>query len=167
MRVHSTLTLKPHFPFTDLWGEDAATAMRKAVHLRYQLIPTLNAAFHHMRTHSVPWIERAAEMVGGEERLLVRMYASQSQSTQFSAWLVEDDGVSDAPARITRFTFDEQTRKFTHVVSGNEVAPRWYRAADILLIERDGRQTQASVDLMMGSVKGEDNSIVILSRSFQ
>ena len=45
MRVHSTRTAKPHFPF--LWGDDAAAAMRLALNLRYQLVP-----YHYSNAHA-------------------------------------------------------------------------------------------------------------------
>ena len=37
MRVHSSINNLPHFPF--LYGEAAGDAMRKALNMRYQLIP--------------------------------------------------------------------------------------------------------------------------------
>ena len=37
MRVHSTLTAKPHFPFASLWGREASAAMRRSLELRYRL----------------------------------------------------------------------------------------------------------------------------------
>jgi alpha-glucosidase len=45
MRVHSTRTAVPHFPF--LWGDDAAAAMRLALNLRYQLVP-----YHYSNAHA-------------------------------------------------------------------------------------------------------------------
>jgi len=44
MRVHSTKTEVPHFPW--LWGPDAEHAMRKAVNLRYRFIPMLYSLAH-------------------------------------------------------------------------------------------------------------------------
>ena len=37
MRVHSSINNLPHFPF--LYGEAAGDAMRKALNMRYQLVP--------------------------------------------------------------------------------------------------------------------------------
>lgn len=45
MRVHSTNSDTPHFPF--LYGPDAANAMRKALNLRYQLVP-----YHYSNAHA-------------------------------------------------------------------------------------------------------------------
>jgi alpha-glucosidase len=45
MRVHSTRSAVPHFPF--LWGDDAAAAMRLALNLRYQLVP-----YHYSNAHA-------------------------------------------------------------------------------------------------------------------
>jgi alpha-glucosidase len=44
MRVHSDLTDRPHFPF--LYNDQAATAMRNALHLRYQLLPYTYSLAH-------------------------------------------------------------------------------------------------------------------------
>lgn len=44
MRVHSTNSAQPHFPF--LWGDEAANAMRKALDLRYRLVPMLYSLAH-------------------------------------------------------------------------------------------------------------------------
>mmetsp|Transcript_16053 Transcript_16053/g.39554 ORF Transcript_16053/g.39554 Transcript_16053/m.39554 type:complete len:853 (-) Transcript_16053:222-2780(-) len=45
MRVHSTLEDLPHFPF--LYGEEAGNAMRKALELRYRLLP-----YHYSLAHA-------------------------------------------------------------------------------------------------------------------
>jgi hypothetical protein len=44
MRVHSTKDDMPHFPF--LYGDVAGAAMRKALNLRYQLLPYVPFAKH-------------------------------------------------------------------------------------------------------------------------
>ena len=45
MRVHSTKANVPHFPF--LYSPDAADAMRKAMNLRYELLPYHYSLAHH------------------------------------------------------------------------------------------------------------------------
>jgi len=45
MRVHSVIDAIPHFPW--LWGDDAAAAIRKALELRYRLIP-----YHYSLAHA-------------------------------------------------------------------------------------------------------------------
>jgi alpha-glucosidase len=54
MRVHSNDQVVPHFPF--LFGQEAADAMRKALDLRYQLIPFLYSLGHHAFTDGLPII---------------------------------------------------------------------------------------------------------------
>eukprot|EP01012_Entosiphon_sulcatum_P028013 TRINITY_DN3384_c0_g1_i1.p1 TRINITY_DN3384_c0_g1~~TRINITY_DN3384_c0_g1_i1.p1 ORF type:complete len:742 (-),score=126.42 TRINITY_DN3384_c0_g1_i1:48-2273(-) len=44
MRVHSSISDTPHFPFE--WGPQAADAMRKALNLRYQLVPMIYSLAH-------------------------------------------------------------------------------------------------------------------------
>jgi len=46
MRVHSTRTVTPHFPF--LYGDEAASAMRSALDLRYQMVP-----YHYSLAHEL------------------------------------------------------------------------------------------------------------------
>jgi len=52
MRVHSVIGDTPHFPF--LYPEPFAGAMRKALELRYQLIPTIYSLAHVAATSGVP-----------------------------------------------------------------------------------------------------------------
>eukprot|EP00049_Salpingoeca_infusionum_P005768 m.96641 g.96641 ORF g.96641 m.96641 type:complete len:838 (+) comp13076_c0_seq1:67-2580(+) len=52
MRVHSTHDDLPHFPF--LYGPEAATAMRKAMNLRYQLIPLHYSLSHEQYSNGRP-----------------------------------------------------------------------------------------------------------------
>jgi len=54
MRVHSNNKVVPHFPF--LFGEQAANAMRKALDLRYHLIPFLYSLGHHAFAEGKPII---------------------------------------------------------------------------------------------------------------
>eukprot|EP00756_Hemistasia_phaeocysticola_P066499 Hpha_TRINITY_DN9270_c0_g1::TRINITY_DN9270_c0_g1_i1::g.28851::m.28851/K01187/malZ; alpha-glucosidase len=52
MRIHSTLDKPPHFPW--LWGDEAAAAMRKAMNLRYSLVPFLYSLTHKQHADLVP-----------------------------------------------------------------------------------------------------------------
>ncbi|EGD72843.1 hypothetical protein PTSG_04572 [Salpingoeca rosetta] len=52
MRVHSTDSDMPHFPF--LYGQQAGNAMRKALELRYQLLPMHYSLAHGMYTSGRP-----------------------------------------------------------------------------------------------------------------
>ena len=52
MRTHSTVDVKPHFPW--LYGPDALNAIRKALDLRYQLIPYYYSLAHETHKTGVP-----------------------------------------------------------------------------------------------------------------
>ena len=58
MRVHSILGNKPHFPFPELWGDQAAATMKQAVALRYKLLPTIMTSMYQMMFFGIPWVER-------------------------------------------------------------------------------------------------------------
>lgn len=79
MRVHSTLTATPHWPW--LWGADAADAMRKALNWRYNLLP-----YHYSLAHSLyskgELISRA--MVLDFEK---DSYVAQNGASIFEQWM--------------------------------------------------------------------------------
>jgi alpha-glucosidase (family GH31 glycosyl hydrolase) len=52
MRVHSTFSDVPHFPF--LFPKDKADAMRSALQLRYQLLPHIYSLAHVQYTRGLP-----------------------------------------------------------------------------------------------------------------
>jgi len=52
MRVHSTKSATPHFPF--LWGDEGALAMRAALELRYRLVPHHYSLAHAMSKTGIP-----------------------------------------------------------------------------------------------------------------
>ena len=52
MRAHSNVTAIPHFPW--LWGDDAEAAIRKALQLRYQLIPYFYSLGHEAYETGAP-----------------------------------------------------------------------------------------------------------------
>ena len=52
MRAHSNLGTTPHFPY--LWGTDGEAAMRKALNLRYQLLPYTYSLGHEAYTTGAP-----------------------------------------------------------------------------------------------------------------
>lgn len=54
MRVHSWIDSIPHFPF--LFGQDAALAMKKALELRYKLVPYHYSLAHQQFRTGYPWI---------------------------------------------------------------------------------------------------------------
>lgn len=54
MRVHSTNSATPHFPFPELWGADASAAMRTLLEWRYALVPYLYSLAHETRSTGVP-----------------------------------------------------------------------------------------------------------------
>ena len=58
MRVHSTLSAVPHFPW--LWGEPYASLMRRALELRYQLLPYHYSLAHQMAATGKLWMRPLA-----------------------------------------------------------------------------------------------------------
>jgi len=54
MRAHSNIFTPAHFPW--LWGEDSEVAIRKALNLRYQLIPYIYSLGHEAYTTGAPII---------------------------------------------------------------------------------------------------------------
>ena len=52
MRVHSHLSVTPHFPF--LYPTDKANAMRSALQLRYQLLPHMYSLAHEQYMQGLP-----------------------------------------------------------------------------------------------------------------
>ena len=52
MRAHSQIKVKPHFPW--LYGPDAEAAMRKALDLRYRLIPYYYSLAYETHTNGIP-----------------------------------------------------------------------------------------------------------------
>ncbi|RYY23999.1 MAG: DUF5110 domain-containing protein [Sphingobacteriaceae bacterium] len=52
MRAHSNVETKPHFPY--LWGSDGEAAMRKALNLRYQLLPYIYSLGHEAYRTGAP-----------------------------------------------------------------------------------------------------------------
>jgi alpha-glucosidase len=58
MRTHSEITVTPHFPW--LWGPEAEAAIRKALDLRYQLVPYLYSLAHETYDTGLPIIRPMA-----------------------------------------------------------------------------------------------------------
>jgi alpha-glucosidase len=54
MRVHSTNSDVPHFPFPELWGQEASDAMRAHLVLRYALLPFTYSLAHVAHLTGVP-----------------------------------------------------------------------------------------------------------------
>eukprot|EP00429_Kryptoperidinium_foliaceum_P020597 CAMPEP_0176048522 /NCGR_PEP_ID=MMETSP0120_2-20121206/24104_1 /TAXON_ID=160619 /ORGANISM="Kryptoperidinium foliaceum, Strain CCMP 1326" /LENGTH=755 /DNA_ID=CAMNT_0017381941 /DNA_START=84 /DNA_END=2351 /DNA_ORIENTATION=+ len=54
MRVHSVIDATPHFPW--LFGDDAARAMRRAIELRYRLVPYHYSLAHRLYRTGKHWI---------------------------------------------------------------------------------------------------------------
>jgi alpha-glucosidase len=46
MRIHSRINWVPHFPFAELWGAEAAAAMKTFLLLRYALVPHVYSLAH-------------------------------------------------------------------------------------------------------------------------
>lgn len=70
MRAHSLNTDIPHFPW--LWGEDGEAAIRKALNLRYQLIPLIYSLGHEAFNTGAP-IMRPLIMEFPDDSVVVNM----------------------------------------------------------------------------------------------
>jgi alpha-glucosidase len=85
MRVHSTLADTPHFPF--LYGDAAAAAMRKALDLRYTMLPLLYSVGHHAYN--------SGSLVNTP--FLVAFPGDTVGATITHQWMVGETGVMAAP----------------------------------------------------------------------
>jgi alpha-glucosidase len=59
MRSHSNVETTPHFPY--LWGDDGEAAMRKALNLRYRLLPYIYSLGHEAYQTGAPVMEFPAD----------------------------------------------------------------------------------------------------------
>lgn len=66
MRAHSEINAVPHFPW--LFGEEAEAAIRKALDLRYQLVPYLYSLAHEAHETGVPMMRPLAMEFPGDSR---------------------------------------------------------------------------------------------------
>jgi alpha-glucosidase len=66
MRAHSEINAIPHFPW--LFGEEAEAAIRKALDLRYQLVPYLYSLAHEAHDTGVPMMRPLAMEFPGDSR---------------------------------------------------------------------------------------------------
>ena len=78
MRVHSTRSAQPHFPF--LWGDEAADSMRKSLELRYRMLPTHYSLAHEMYATGVPAMRS----------LLMEFPTDAAVAEMTSEWLMGD-----------------------------------------------------------------------------
>ncbi len=67
MRVHSTQGRTAHFPW--YYGDEAATAMRKALETRYRMIPTLYSLAHTNFLTGAPIMRPLLMEFGGDEKV--------------------------------------------------------------------------------------------------
>jgi alpha-glucosidase len=86
MRVHSTESATPHFPF--LWPTDAADSMRDSLNLRFQLMPTINSLAYRASTEGT-LIMRP---------LMADFYADEQARNITSQWMM-GSGIMAAPVQ--------------------------------------------------------------------
>jgi len=70
MRVHSDISFPPHFPFPELWGEEASGAMRSHLNRRYSLLPLTYSLAHVARLEGVPMARPLALAFPGDSALV-------------------------------------------------------------------------------------------------
>ena len=68
MRVHSTLSDEPHFPF--LYGDAAAQAMRNALNWRYMLLPYTYSVAHHAYADGRPLMRPLVYYFPSDDKVL-------------------------------------------------------------------------------------------------
>jgi len=107
MRAHSEFTVQPHFPW--LYGEEAESAIRKALELRYQLIPLYYSLAHQarqsglglMRPLAIDWPHdwhcenRSDEWMMGEDLLAAPILDDTDQRSVYlpaGTWYALDSG---------------------------------------------------------------------------
>lgn len=79
MRVHSTNSATPHFPFPELWGQEASAAMRTLLELRYALVPHLYSLGHETFLTGLPIA-----------RPMIMEFADASTASLTSQWMIGD-----------------------------------------------------------------------------
>jgi len=79
MRVHSTISATPHFPFPELWGDEASAAMRALLVLRYALLPHVYSLAHAAFSTGVPPV-----------RPVVMEFPDAATAALTSEWLLGD-----------------------------------------------------------------------------
>jgi len=67
MRVHSTLSSPPHFPFPELWGTEASDAMRVHLNRRYALLPYTYSLGYVTHSEGVPIARPLAMMYPSDQ----------------------------------------------------------------------------------------------------
>ncbi len=125
VRVHSTESATPHFPF--LWEPAAANAMRDALNLRYQLIPALNSLAYRAATEG-KLIMRP---------LMASFFADTNTHDLTSQWLV-GDSVMVAPV------LNENNQSSTYFPVGSGT---WYQYATTLTHEAGTTEQLTNVGL--------------------
>lgn len=79
MRVHSTISATPHFPFPELWGQDASDAMRTLLQLRYSLVPHLYSLGHETFLSGLPIA-----------RPMIMEFTDSQTASLTSQWMIGD-----------------------------------------------------------------------------
>lgn len=82
MRVHSRIYNPPHWPFPELWGTEAASAMQAALARRYALLPHLYSLAHALHSGDGLPIVRPMAMEFPDDAIAVPL---------MSQWLVGRD----------------------------------------------------------------------------
>ena len=67
MRAHSSVTVTPHFPY--LYGTEAEDAMRKALNLRYRLIPYYYSLAHENSATAAPLMRPLVMEFPGDDKV--------------------------------------------------------------------------------------------------
>jgi len=104
MRVHSTLSATPHFPF--LWPEPYRSAMREALELRYRLIPYHYSLAHGMYQTGRLWMRPLIAEYPGDARAAEMTTQWLDGSIMASPVLAQDGKVATYLPKGTWFEFN-------------------------------------------------------------
>jgi alpha-glucosidase len=168
MRVHSTYTATPHFPF--LYGKEAASAMRNTLKLRYQMVPYHYSLAHELADGGKPIFrpmimefvnetevaDSTSQWMDGSSVLVCPVLSASNSS---SCYLPEGDWyVFNSSTMIEGGT----TKMNTHVGLSN--IPLYVKAGSILPLATGDSQSTANLtnSPLEIQVYGGDNGTFVL-----
>lgn len=124
MRVHSTRSDKPHFPF--LYGEEAGNAMRKALNMRYAFIP-----YHYSIAHA------SYSGDGPMMRPMVMEFGSDNNTLDLTAQWMDGPSVLVAPVtndqNTTSVYLPESTEWFEFNSTAKQAGPKTIQLDSVAL----------------------------------
>jgi len=111
MRVHSTNSATPHFPFPELWGQEASDAMKAMLQLRYALLPYTYSLAHEAFATGVPPARQLAMEFPGDPAVAATTSSWMLGPALLAAPVLQDDNATTAylPLGATWFEWGTAT----------------------------------------------------------